>query len=310
MEGSDKNGVIVVKKQKMKLENPFNFKVGQVFTGFGIGCGVGIGKGYPLNLGAIPMLGQVMAATRGATDAFSGVSGSANHYLRKYGAKDIKVGLGCGIGFGHGFGVGIAVKPGVLHQLQSFFVQAMTTLMEKVAPNLSTTEGTLPASLQSGMDMTIPNNPANQNPIGSFSQLGKNIPHSISSGLSNLNSQTTSAYEPFASKSSPLHTSYGSRTEKVLDSFLKSPALKGEDRDSNKLLNDTAESLRAENNMLQMVLKHQQVIDELMEENKKLREILVEDLKIPPSKLQGSYSSRNTSPCTECFECRRKQRKK
>lgn len=304
MEGGDKNGVIVVKKQKMKLENPFNFKVGQVFTGFGIGCGVGIGRGYPINLGAIPMLGQVMSAARGATDAFSGVSGSANHYLRKYGAKDIKVGLGCGIGFGHGFGVGIAVKPGVLHQVQSFFVQSMTTMMEKVAPNLSTTEGILPASLQSGVS-SLPNNPSNQNPFENFGQLGKNIPDSISSGLSNPISQTASS-----SKSSPLHTSYGSRTEKVLDSFLKSPALKGADRDPNRLLNDTAESLRAENNMLQLVLKHQQVIDELMAENKKLREILVEDLKIPPSKLHGSYSSRSSSPCTECFECRRKQRRR
>lgn len=86
-----------------------------------------------------------MSAARGATDAFSGVSGSANHYvclgsifyftltllshfffrlvflltslyaffifqLRKYGAKDIKVGLGCGIGFGHGFGVGMLLE--------------------------------------------------------------------------------------------------------------------------------------------------------------------------------------------------------
>lgn len=31
--------------------------------------------------GAIPMIGQVMSAARGATDAFSGVSGSANHYV-------------------------------------------------------------------------------------------------------------------------------------------------------------------------------------------------------------------------------------
>lgn len=35
----------------MRLENPFTLKVGQVFTGFGIGCGVGIGMGRPLNLG-------------------------------------------------------------------------------------------------------------------------------------------------------------------------------------------------------------------------------------------------------------------
>ena len=35
----------------IKLENPFAFKVFQVFTGFGFGCGVGIGVGHPLHLG-------------------------------------------------------------------------------------------------------------------------------------------------------------------------------------------------------------------------------------------------------------------
>lgn len=61
---------------------------------------------------------------------------------------------------------------------------------------------------------------------------------------------------------------------------------------------------------MHQILKHQQVIEELMEENEKLRHVLVEDLKIPPSKLQASFSSKNKSPCTDCFECRRKQRKK
>lgn len=36
-----------------RLGNPFTFKVGQVFTGFGVGCGVGIGVGRPINLGML-----------------------------------------------------------------------------------------------------------------------------------------------------------------------------------------------------------------------------------------------------------------
>ncbi|CAN1259170.1 hypothetical protein LINPERPRIM_LOCUS10089 [Linum perenne] len=116
----------------IRMENPFALKVGQVFTGFGIGCGVGIGHGRPINLGALPMVNQVLSATRGATDAFSGVTRQVNNALRKVGAKNIQVGVGCGIGFGHGFGVGmlfpvylnvqsagIAVKPGVLQKIQA-----------------------------------------------------------------------------------------------------------------------------------------------------------------------------------------------
>lgn len=40
---------------RMRIENPFTLKVGQVFTGFGIGCGVGIGVGRPINMGT-PLL--------------------------------------------------------------------------------------------------------------------------------------------------------------------------------------------------------------------------------------------------------------
>ncbi|MCL7037959.1 hypothetical protein MKW94_009987 [Papaver nudicaule] len=94
------------RKPGFQVENPFALKVGQVFTGFGVGCGVGIGVGRPLNLGAIPALQQVMSATRGATDAFSGAGRHVNNTLRRFGAKRIEAGVGCGIGFGHGFGAG------------------------------------------------------------------------------------------------------------------------------------------------------------------------------------------------------------
>ncbi|KAK9275217.1 hypothetical protein L1049_022479 [Liquidambar formosana] len=305
---SSSSSSTVVTNQKwtppaIRIENPFTFKVGQVFTGFGIGCGLGIGVGRPLNLGAIPMLNQVMGATRGATDAFSGVGRHVNDSLKKLGAKNIEAGIGCGVGFGHGFGVGLALKPGVVHQVQSCLVQAMTKMMMKfgIAPNI------LPGSLQSGMN--IMNEPSMQNPVGSMMQLATTVPNPTFQGQpggGNLNMGST--YESFASKGTPLDTSFGNRTEKVISSFLQNPALREENTNRNEL----AGRLQSENSMLQMVLKHQQIIEELMEENEKLRHILVDDLKIPPSKLQASYSSsnRNQSPCTDCFECRRKQRKK
>lgn len=307
-----KSGIVINQRkgtefQGIRIQNPFTLKVGQVFTGFGVGCGIGIGVGRPINLGAIPMLNQVMSATRGATDAFSGVSRHVNDSLIKIGAKNIEAGVGCGVGFGHGFGVGLAVKPGVLHQIQSCLVQAMEKMMRKfgIASNLPVGQGALPVSFQSGMSMM--NQSFSQNPMGSIMQLATKLPEDTSQilpGYGNIGSGST--YENMASNGTPIDSPFGSRTEKVLSSFLQNPALKGEDTE----LNDLAGRLRSENNMLHMVLKHQQVIQELIEENEKLRQVLVEDLKIPPSKLQATYSGRHKSPCTDCFECRRKQRRK
>ncbi|EPS70971.1 hypothetical protein M569_03791, partial [Genlisea aurea] len=120
------------KRGGLRLENMLTFKAGQVFTGFGIGCGIGVGVGRPLNLGSIPVLNEVMVAARGATDAFSAVQRPLNNALRKVGAKGIEAGIGCGLGFGHGFGFGIAVKPGVLHQIQSNLAEVAEHLMTKL----------------------------------------------------------------------------------------------------------------------------------------------------------------------------------
>ena len=54
------NSRIVVTNEKkpvqgIKIENPFTFKVLQVFTGFGFGCGIGIGQGMPINMGTLPV---------------------------------------------------------------------------------------------------------------------------------------------------------------------------------------------------------------------------------------------------------------
>lgn len=300
------NSRIVVTNEKkpmqgIKIENPFTFKVLQVFTGFGFGCGIGIGQGMPINMGALPMVGQVMSATRGATDAFSGITRHVNTALWKLGAKNIQAGVGCGVGFGHGFGIGLAVKPGAVQKMQACFLEVLMKMMIKlgIAPNLSIGQGALPMSLQSGMSMLTES--SIQNPLGNITQLARKLPDQTSQSLY-VSSHSSS--ESSTSKGSD--TSFGSRTEKVISSFLQNPILKEDGTDINEL----AGRLRSENNMLQMVLRHQKIIEELMEENQKLRQILVEDLKIPPNKLQASHSTINKSPCTDCFECRRRQRKK
>ncbi|CAJ2645881.1 uncharacterized protein LOC123911423 isoform X2 [Trifolium pratense] len=271
-----------IERNVIGIENPFTLKVGQVFTGFGIGCGVGIGVGRPLNLGAIPMLNQVMSATRGATDAFSGVSRHVNTSLRKLGARNIEVGVGCGIGFGHGFGAGLAVKPGVLNQIQSCIAVTMTKMMMKfgLTPSLPFSPGAFPTSLQSATSTAIP---------GSMMQLATKSADQLSQGLAGSQPMNIgSAFDKTALKDTAADTTYGTRTEKVLNNFLQNPLLKGEGGGSS----EAAGRLQTENKILQMVLKHQQIIEELVEENEKLRQILVEELKVPTSKLEASSSDR------------------
>ncbi|KAE8690207.1 Dynamin-like protein [Hibiscus syriacus] len=270
--------------QGIRLQNPFTLKVGQVFTGFGIGC-VLMNWGslfspknddnfpnlLPMETCAIPMLGQVMTATRGATDVLSGVSRHVNGVLLKLGAKNIQAGIGCGVGLGHGFGVGVglAVKPGVVHQIQCCIMETMATLMMKLE----------------------------WLPIHPSMKIVSKLADPTSQGLPGPgNMSRGSAYEKESSKS-PTETSFGTRTEKVLNSFLQNPVLKEDETSPTELVG----WLRTENNMLQLVLKHQQIIEELMKENHKLRRILMEDLKIPPrgnkGKIDDDYQSRVLFGC-------------
>ncbi|XP_025887323.1 uncharacterized protein [Solanum lycopersicum] len=254
------------------------------------------------------MLNQVMTATRGATDAFSGVGRHVNNSLKKVGAKGIEAGVGCGVGFGHGFGVGLAVKRGVVERMQSYLIQATTKLLMKsgMSPGLSIGQGILPPSLQAGMKTV--SEASIQNPLGIANPLEMKVPHSSSPDLTDRNTNSLSSNENDTSRANvgSSDASYISRTEKVISNFLQSPLVKGEDSTTNEL----SERLGSVNNLVHMVLKHQQAIDELMQENEKLREILVKDLKVSPSKLQTSYSSGSKYPNTECFECRKKQRRR
>ncbi|CAL9205843.1 unnamed protein product, partial [Musa hybrid cultivar] len=110
-----------------------------------------------------------------------------------------------------------------------------------------------------------------------------------------------------ASKETPLEKSVASRTEKVINSFLQDPLFK----DTEVKLVEVAGNLLTENDILQMLLKHQLAIEELIDENLKLRQVLVEDFKVSPCRLQTKDVSRTEVyyPCSDCFKCRRRRRK-
>ena len=52
----------------IRIENPFTLKVGQIFTGFGVGCGVGIGVGRPINMGKFSLPLSSLAFSFALTD--------------------------------------------------------------------------------------------------------------------------------------------------------------------------------------------------------------------------------------------------
>lgn len=281
---SSSSSIIVASSKGGGIQNPFTLKVGQVFTGFGVGCGLGIGVGRPLNLGAIPVLNQVMVAARGASDVFSGVGRHVNRSLKMVGAKNIEAGIGCGVGFGHGFGVGIAMKPGVIHQIQTSLVQTATKLMMRfgVTPSLPSVAGDLlPQSLKCG-NTTI-------NPLGNM-----------------MNLAATGSISPVAdiSKIEKPTSSYESHTQKVINNFLQSPLLESETSEAKSQVGH----LQSEKDVIQLVLKQQLALEKLKEENEKLQQILVEDLKISPDKFKVNTYSGYT--CSDCFECRRRQRRR
>lgn len=284
-----------------QMENPFSVKVLQVFTGAGVGCGVGIGVGRPIYLGMIPGLQQVMSATRGATDSFSGVTRHVNSALRKAGLKNIEAGIGCGVGIGHGFGIGIALKPRAIHGIQSSIAEVLSKLTSKLRDSSGETatsdltSGSLPTSGQTpnGMSMDL-----------EAKAFKSNFQHTSSNEIS----QVQPTHELRDQNGMPQEMITGGRTEKVIANFLQSPLFQN---DTKTDIRDAAVNLHGTDNVLQLVLKHQRVIEELRDENEKLRQVLIEELKISPAKLQPDRTSgvKTYYPCSECFDCRRRSRK-
>ncbi|CAN6461099.1 unnamed protein product [Victoria cruziana] len=291
----------------LMLENPFSFKVGQVFTGFGVGCGIGIGVGRPINLGGVPMVGQVMSATRGATDAVSGVGVHVNTALRKIGLKNIEAGVGCGVGIGHGFGVGIALKPGVINRIQSHVEQMIAKMMKSAGgiPGFSAGQNLASQALQNNMGYLGGQTRGNvlhmvsgaaenveQSSVGDTGSLSKAFLGShFSKAISNYQDNSPSLDET----SDRLKASLGGHTDKVISSYKENSRSQDE---KGLQLNE-------------LLLKHQRLIEELTEENDKLRQVLIRELNVSPEKFQRSKNREVEldTTCNNCFECRRRRRR-
>lgn len=280
------------------MENPFNLKVGQVMTGFGIGCGIGIGVGRPLNLGAIPVIDQVMSATRGATVAFSGVGHHMNTFISRLGLKGIEAGVGCGVGFGHGFGAGLAIKPGVVHNIQACLGQGMLKIMKKwkIMPDLSSTVNlAVPDSVQTSMRIASQTAEKTfQDPVGKSMQLVSQTTEKVS-----VNPLKEAATQAFTARSS------GTLTGSPLQSMATQL--------TNKMgSNEEGERQQSENRILQTLLKHEELLRELGEDNTLFRHVLVEELNVSPDKLHKKSATENNSKnnSTDCFECRRRARRR
>lgn len=123
---------------------------------------------------------------------------------------------------------------------------------------------------------------------------------------SNLNQ--TSSYEMSKVQSTQPEALTVSRTKKVIANFLQDPLFQN---DTKVDFRDAPGNLHGMDSVLQLVLKHQKVIEELQEENENLRQILIEELKISPTKLQIGHKNgvKAYYPCSDCFECRRRSRR-
>lgn len=113
----------------------------------------------------------------------------------------------------------------------------MAKMMTKfgISPNLPILQGAIPSSLQSGIG--VMNDSSSQNPVGNIMQMATKPADYATQGLPGYgNKGTGSTYDNFTSTSSPVDTPFGSRTEKVLSSFLQSPVLKGEDSELSEVV--------------------------------------------------------------------------
>ncbi|KAK8307467.1 hypothetical protein V6Z12_D03G198000 [Gossypium hirsutum] len=142
--------------------------------------------------------------------------------LTKIGAKSIEAGIGCGVGFGHGSGVGLSAKPGMVHQIQCCVIETMAKLMMKFgkAPGLPFIGGAFPVSFRSGWTTT---NEPSRNPVGNMNQIVSKLADSTSQGLPG---------HGITSRGS----TFGTRTEKVLSSFLQNPVFNEDETSQNELV--------------------------------------------------------------------------
>jgi len=232
------------------------------------------------------------------------------------GFKGIEAGVGCGVGLGHGFGAGLAVKPGVVHNIQACIGQGMLKIMKKwnITPDLSSAAKlAVPVTVQTSIRVASETaEKAFQDPVGKSMQLASKttekvyqIPFGDSMQIASQTSVTSqktlkeAATQAFTAKSS------GTLIDSPLQSM--SPQI------TNKTGSiEEGEKLQSENKILQMLLRHQELLGELEEDNALFRRVLVEELNVSPDKLHKKSATENNSKnnSSDCFECRRRARRR
>eukprot|EP00850_Spirogloea_muscicola_P003637 SM000014S00425 [mRNA] locus=s14:1238678:1240549:- [translate_table: standard] len=139
-----------------EFESPVTFRVGQVMTGVGVGCGLGLEVGSPVNVGE-----RAADCGAGGGPGHRHLRGRAHVARRlqpplpvrcaakRLGVQKLEMGIGCGVGIGHGFGVGLALKPGVGARIARTLQAGMAHLAEQLQARLETqgqvAESSLPA---------------------------------------------------------------------------------------------------------------------------------------------------------------------
>ncbi|KAJ7548689.1 hypothetical protein O6H91_07G022600 [Diphasiastrum complanatum] len=273
--------------QTFQLSNPFVLRVGQVMTGFGVGCGIGIGVGRPLNLGAIPIINQVV----GKGDLFQSLGSTGRHVqnlIRRIGIKNVEAGIGCGVGLGHGFGVGLSLKPGTGQQLLHFFQNVLLSLARHMK---------LPLSSYAGMDSLMEGS-AKRMGIGNFS----------------MNSQTSSTI------ATPGMGGVG-----TFPSYPSTVGVQGVGTmEQQTRFEAEVTKAQLEKEILLTLLRHQRRIEELKQELTALQETFASQMKDYLGDMDGflettkpggqkesseaMFSLGNNNSCSKCFHCRRRMR--
>ncbi|KAG2422736.1 hypothetical protein HXX76_015822 [Chlamydomonas incerta] len=132
-------------------ELPVAIRVLHTGAGIGIGCGVGIGVGRPLDLGAIPAVGQAVSGMSAGLGQVSGMLGGAGSWAQsaagRLGVKGLTSGLGCGVGIGYGFGAGLFLKPSAAEQLVRSVESAAGSLMRQAQAKLQESGIKLPGAV-------------------------------------------------------------------------------------------------------------------------------------------------------------------
>ena len=98
-------------------------RLGSTGAGVYVGCGAGVGLITPINLHAVPVLGQLLASLSsslgGLNHATGGLATAARSRVRGLGVRNLDLGFGCGVMAGYGYGAGLFVTPTALQHLSA-----------------------------------------------------------------------------------------------------------------------------------------------------------------------------------------------